>query len=61
MENIQTWEEMEQSEKWESYTTMAIQFAQAHVKAALEAVYEQNEEILDRNIIMNAYPLNLIK
>jgi hypothetical protein len=38
-----------------------IGFAAYHVQKALEAVYEQNEEILSKEIIMNAYPLDLIE
>lgn len=36
-------------------------YAELHVKAALKAVYEQNEEILDKTFIINAYPLTNIK
>jgi len=39
----------------------AKSFAKYHVENALNEVSLQNEEILDKNIIINAYPLNLIK
>jgi len=40
---------------------MMIDYTRSHITKALKAVHEQNEEILSKEIVMNAYPLDLIK
>lgn len=72
MSDIQTWEEMEQSGEWDDHNSMAIEYAKRHVTAALKAASEQAEityteektwdfTIVDKQSILNSYPLTNIK
>jgi len=73
---IPTAEEMEMSDKYDSYQAMMIDFARMHVEAALKAASEQARAYVDGNgewmpvqssasinkqSILNAYPKELIQ
>ena len=74
MEKIPTAEEFVNQYDWENSTldipSVLIEFAKLHVQAALEAASENaetkpviftNDEEIDRDSILNAYPLTNIK
>lgn len=59
---IETWEEMEYSDKWSEYGDMAREFAQLHVKAALEAAADNSIKMSSsKNTILNSYGPENIK
>lgn len=73
MNKIPTAEEMEQSGKYDDYHSMMIEFTKLHIKAALHAAAntnvppeyygEENSKTrtsMDKHVILNAYPENLI-
>lgn len=72
MDKIPTSEEFEENncEKFNSYSQLMIEFARLHVEAALKEANENVEVIcdssgifqsIDKNSILNAYPIDLIK
>jgi len=76
MSEIKTWEEMESSGEYDDYGDMAREFARKHVIAALKEASEKAHHYhvatwkcepkglqpeVNKDSILNAYPLNNIK
>ena len=66
MSEIQSWKEMESSQEYNDYESMAKEFAKRHVIAALESAAKNTKEWhgnhgMLKQSILNAYPLTNIK